>query len=69
MLRVWTGSANNAWENPANWSCGSIPDSNTDVVINSGTVVVNSDVTIRSLKVNPGVNLTVNVGFDLTITH
>jgi len=69
FINSWTGTLNTSWENPANWSCGSIPDSNTDVVINSGTVVVNSNVSIRSLKVNPGVNLTVNVGFTLSITH
>jgi len=65
----WTGTLNNSWENAANWSCGSIPDSNTDVVISSGTVVVNSDVSIKSLKINTGVNFTVNGGFNLSITH
>ncbi len=69
FLNSWTGTVNNSWENPANWSCGSIPDINTDVVINSGTVVVNSNVSIRSLKVNAGVNFTVNAGFVLSITH
>lgn len=69
FINSWTGALNNSWENAANWSCGSIPDSNTDVVINSGTVVVNSNVSIRSLKVNAGVNITVNDGFHLSITH
>ena len=69
FVNRWTGALNNSWENPDNWSCGSIPDSNTDVVINRGTVVVNSNVSIRSLKLNAGVNFTVNVGFVLSITH
>jgi hypothetical protein len=69
FVNSWTGTLNNSWENPANWSCGSMPDSNTDVIINSGTVVVNSNVSIRSLKVNTGVNFTVNAGFVLSITH
>jgi hypothetical protein len=52
-----------------NWNCGVIPDNNTDVVINDGTIVINSNVTIRSLKVNPGVTITVNPGFNLKILH
>jgi len=66
---VWTGTINSSWENPANWSCGTIPDINTDVVINSGTIVINSNVTIRSLTLATGVNLTINSGYTLTITH
>ncbi|MEO6456587.1 MAG: choice-of-anchor tandem repeat GloVer-containing protein, partial [Ginsengibacter sp.] len=69
FINSWTGTLNNSWEIAGNWSCGSIPDSNTDVVINSGTVVVNSNVTIRSLKVDAGVNITVKVGFNFLITH
>lgn len=69
FINSWTGSLNNRWENSANWSCGSIPDINTDVIINSGTVVINSNVSIRSLKINSGVNITVNGGFNLSITH
>ena len=69
FINSWTGTLNNRWENAANWSCGSIPDSNTDVIINSGIVVINSNVTIRSLKINTGVNIIVNTGFKLLITH
>jgi uncharacterized repeat protein (TIGR03803 family) len=69
FVNSWIGTSNTNWENPANWSCGSIPDNNTDVVIDSGGVVVNSNVTVRSLKVATGVNFTVNTGFVLSITH
>ncbi len=65
---IWTGSAGNTWENPANWSCGAVPGANTDVFINSGTVVINSTVVVRSVKVNPGVNLSVASG-TITILH
>lgn len=63
----WLGTVNNSWENPANWSCGRVPNSNSDVIINSGTVVVNSNVTIRSLRLNPNASFTVNSGFTVTV--
>jgi len=65
----WTGALNSTWENPGNWSCGTLPDANTDVVINSGTVIVNSNPTIRSLSLAPSVNFDVNSGFKLTVNH
>ncbi len=65
----WTGTADNAWENPANWSCGTVPDTFTDVVISSGTIVLNSNAVIRTLKLGPGVNFTIQPGFQLTITN
>lgn len=63
----WLGTVNNSWENPANWSCGRVPNSTSDVVINSGTVVVNSNVTIRSLRLNPSAGFTVSSGFSVTV--
>ncbi len=66
---TWTGFADNNWNNPANWKCSSIPDNNTDVIINDGTMIINSNVTINSLVINPGVSLTVNTGFNLVILH
>lgn len=66
---TWTGAVNNAWENPGNWSCGKVPDASTDVVINSGTIVVSSNVSVRSLKVAPGATVSVGTGFSITITN
>ena len=65
----WTGSVSTAWENPANWSCGVVPDSNTNVVLVNGTIVINSNVTINTLSINPGVNLTVTTGNNFIILH
>ncbi len=65
---TWTGAASSAWENTANWSCGSLPDQNTDVTISTGNVIISSNVTIRSLTVASGVTVTVQSGFTLTIT-
>jgi len=69
VANIWTGAISTAWENPGNWSCGTVPDANTDVVINAGTVVVSSNQSCRSFKINPGVSFTVNAGFKLTVTN
>jgi hypothetical protein len=66
----WIGAVSTAWENPGNWSCGTVPDNNTDVVINSETVIVlNSNTTIRTLRIRPGANFTITPGHTLTILH
>ena len=67
FVNKWLSSGTVNWEDAANWSCGKLPDVNTEVVINSGTVVLNSDVTVRSLKLANGVNFTVSPGYKLTI--
>lgn len=66
---VWTGAVNSLWENPGNWQCGMVPDSNTDVIINNGPVLLNANTTIRSMLLLPGVILTVVQGVNLTILH
>jgi hypothetical protein len=65
----WLGLAGNDWLNPANWSCGRVPDENTDVIVNSGTVHLNNNAVIRSLKTQQGVTIIVSPGKSLTITH
>ncbi|HSQ44590.1 MAG TPA: hypothetical protein VLM16_06310, partial [Ginsengibacter sp.] len=69
FTNTWTGAIDTSWENPANWSCGELPDANTDVIINAGTVIVNSNPNIRSLTLGTGVNFTVNPNFIFTINH
>lgn len=64
---VWTNALDNVWENPGNWSCKSIPDSNTAVIIDSGTAIMNSNVTIRSLTINPTATINIKSGNQLTI--
>jgi len=55
-------------ENPANWSCGLVPDMYTDVIINSGsTVVINSNVTVATMQVATSAVFTVNTGFTVTL--
>ncbi|MBL0358937.1 MAG: hypothetical protein IPP72_19635 [Chitinophagaceae bacterium] len=69
FVDYWTGSANNLWNNPANWSCAVLPDANTDAVINTGTAVLNINGTCRSISVGTGANFTVNAGIVLQVTH
>ncbi len=69
FINRWTGASSAAWENPGNWSCGVLPNENSEVIIDSGPVVVNSNVSIRSFLVNPGVNFKVNPAFNLKINH
>lgn len=68
FFNIWTGAIDNAWENPANWSCGTVPDLFTDVVIGAGSnVVLNSNVTIATISVNSNAIFTVGTGFTLTL--
>ena len=67
FVNNWTGSGGTtAWETAANWSCGIVPDANTDVGIFTGAVVLSSNTSCRSLKVNPGGSLTISSGYRLT---
>lgn len=66
---MWTGNITGNWEDTASWSCGSLPTENTDVVIENGAVFVNSNITVRSIRVMPGASLTVNTGYTLTVTN
>lgn len=66
---LWIGSVNDNWEEPANWNNGKIPGPVDDVVINSGTVVVNSNITVKGLRLSPGVNFTVAPGYTVTVTN
>ena len=68
FTNTWTGAAGTAWENPANWSCGSVPDANTDVIINGGTVTVNSNTVIRTLFI-ASANMTIAPGVVFTVLH
>ncbi|MFM9910491.1 MAG: FG-GAP repeat domain-containing protein, partial [Chitinophagaceae bacterium] len=66
---TWINTQNSSWENPTNWSCGIVPDGNTNVFINNGNVVVNSNVFCRSIMIKSGANLSIKSGFSLTLTH
>lgn len=67
---TWTGSIDNLWETPGNWSCNIIPDRYTDVVVPSGTIQINSEAECRSIRVNAAAAVvTVNAGHNFLIAH
>lgn len=57
-----------AWENPANWSCGFVPESYSDVFIISADVTINSNVVVNSLTIRGG-KVTFAPGATITIKH
>jgi len=63
------GGIYSLWGNAANWTCGVVPDANTDVVINYGPVYVNANAICRTLVIKPGVQVSVAPGITLTVTH
>ncbi|MES2850916.1 MAG: hypothetical protein V4685_17830 [Bacteroidota bacterium] len=69
FINTWRGTVNNLWNNPANWSCNSLPEANTDVIVNTGTPVLNANGTCRSISVSAGASFTANAGFTLQVTH
>lgn len=66
---IWTGVVNQLWETPGNWSCGRIPDIDTDVIINSGTVTINSAAVCRRINAGPSANIMVTTGFSLRVAN
>ncbi|MBK8701225.1 MAG: hypothetical protein IPN29_17475 [Saprospiraceae bacterium] len=62
FIYIWTGAIDTDWENPENWNCNGIPIENSDVIINSGTVNVNSNPTIGSITLGAGVVFNLNEG-------
>lgn len=69
LVNHWIGGSNSDWNNYANWSSGSVPNGNADVIIKSGTVLVSSNAICRSLTLSPGVNFSVSPGVTFTITQ
>ncbi len=67
FLANWVGGTSTDWNNPANWGCGAVPDANTDVMITSGNVIVNTNSSCRTLTVKPGASITVKPGVNLDV--
>ena len=71
MQNQWTGSTDNNWNTANNWSCGTIPAATDNIVIATGTPVLNTDFIVGasgSLFINGSGTLTINPGQKLTLT-
>jgi len=69
-INYWTGAVNTLWSNPGNWSLGMVPNANTVVVINTGSIVVVDIIAAcYSLHIAPVVNFSVNPRVRLLVTH
>jgi hypothetical protein len=68
----WKGTISAAWENPANWSCGVVPDANTDVFVSASAThqpeVNTTTATCRSLQPGAGAHVWIKAGAKLEIT-
>lgn len=52
---IWTGAVNNNWSTGGNWSCGIVPDSNTDVILRYGANAnVPANTSVRSIRLQQG---------------
>lgn len=68
---VWLGGTSANWHTAANWSCGVIPDANTDVIVKSGTPfqpVISANATCHTLNLYQLATLKVKAGFALHVT-
>ncbi len=66
----WTGATSTSWFTASNWSCGSVPDGNTDVIIPAGLTrypVLTASTAIRSLRILTNVPMVINTGVQLDI--
>ncbi len=68
FVNAWTGAVSNNWEDSGNWSCGQLPNDQTDVVIYNSLVNVNADVSLKSLTLKLGAAVSVSNGHSVLIT-
>ena len=70
IVSYWLGTTNSDWHTASNWSCGTVPDQNTDAMIPVGRPnypVLNANGVARSVRTANGTSLTINSGFTLDL--
>jgi len=68
---IWTGNVNNDWNDPNNWSCGIVPLSYTNVIIESSPnqpVISSNNAVCNNITINSNASLTITSGNILTIS-
>ena len=70
LLNTWTGATSTDWTVASNWNAAGVPDATKGAVIETGTYqpIIASNVSVASLTLNASTSLTVNSGFNLTVT-
>jgi len=53
----WVGTSDSNWNNASNWSCGIVPTSESDVIIEDASVVLDMTTTIKSLSLIDGTQI------------
>jgi hypothetical protein len=70
FVLTWTGAVNTIWNLPGNWSCNTIPDEFTDVMIPTGVSnypVINVNTSVRKMDLQTGTSVNVNTGITVDI--
>jgi hypothetical protein len=65
---TWAGEISSSWEDPLNWTCGTVPTSNSNVSIPANTVfqpLISSHVVIKSLWMKSSSLLQIKDGYTL----
>ncbi|MEO6347349.1 MAG: T9SS type A sorting domain-containing protein [Aquaticitalea sp.] len=61
QTNTWTGTINNNWGNPANWSLNALPNASNNVVIPTGsTVFIDVSATIKSIAIQGNAEVTMD---------
>lgn len=67
---TWLGGTSSNWHTAANWSCGAVPDVNTDVIVKSGTIfqpVIMANAACHTLNLYDAAALRIKAGFALQV--
>lgn len=67
---VWTGAVSTDWNDAGNWNCGGVPTITSEVLIQAGKPnypILNSNVEIKKIKLDPGATVTTGSGFELKL--
>ena len=71
LQNVWTGAVDTDWNKANNWSCGTVPDTNSNVVIpslKSKYPFLNLPIKCKSLLMQKGSNLNITNGANVELT-
>ena len=71
FVLTWTGALSTEWELPGNWSCSTLPDEFTDVLVPTGLTnypIIIKSTEVRKITAQKSTIITVGTGVLLNIT-